>query len=83
MAHTSTGLDALARLSADLRRQMAPETYVQRRWPRCRAWRETTAAARLLEVSSPNQTCLLSMLLNHKDRMGMATGREKGIMRGQ
>ena len=72
---------AYAWLSDEVRAKIRPEEYLARRYrealaevPRLEG--EDAQAARIREVLYLNQTRFLSMLLNRKDRMSMATGFE-------
>jgi asparagine synthase (glutamine-hydrolysing) len=81
MAQASTERGPFAWLSAELREQITPEAYLEQRYQEAlaevpRLEGEAAPAARLREVLYLNQTRFLSMLLNRKDRMSMATGLE-------
>jgi asparagine synthase (glutamine-hydrolysing) len=75
------GADRSAWLSAETRAKIRPDEYIERRYqevmdevPRLEG--EDARATRIREILYVNQTRFLSLLLNRKDRMSMATGFE-------
>ncbi|MEO7019965.1 MAG: asparagine synthase (glutamine-hydrolyzing) [Ktedonobacteraceae bacterium] len=68
-------------LSAEMREKIRPSEYIERRYQEAlaevpRLAGEDAHSARIREILYMNQTRFLSLLLNRKDRMSMATGFE-------
>jgi len=81
MMQTGSERGQFAWLSEETRAKIQPEEYLERRYrealaevPRLEG--EDARGARIREILYLNQTRFLSMLLNRKDRMSMATGFE-------